>query len=127
MEAPDAAGSRPMPLPFDPDRCPFTAAWRVLGGKWKGVIWWRLSMGLVRFGDLRAAIPQVSQKMLTQQLRELERAGLVNRQVHPQVPPRVEYSLTERGRSLTPVMDALCVWGAQELARAAARAARQPE
>jgi DNA-binding HxlR family transcriptional regulator len=82
------------------------------------VIWRRLSNGIGRFGEVQRAIPQVTKKMLTQQLRELERDGVVHRRVYSEVPPRVEYSLTEYGRSLAPVMDAICGWGADHLRRA---------
>jgi DNA-binding HxlR family transcriptional regulator len=92
----------------------------VIGGKWKGVIWWRLSNGLGRFAELERAIPQVSRKMLVQQLREMERDGVVRREVFASVPPRVEYSLTEHGRSLAGVMDVICTWGAAHLAARAA-------
>jgi DNA-binding HxlR family transcriptional regulator len=102
---------------YDPDNCPFTATWRVIGGKWKGVIWWRLSGGVGRFGELQRAIPQVSRKMLTQHLREMESDGVVARSVYPQVPPRVEYSLTEYGRSLAPIIGAICEWGQGHLDR----------
>lgn len=100
---------------YDRERCPFTATVDVIGGKWKGVIWWRLSRGLGRFGEMQRAIPQITKKMLVQQLRELERDGIVHRQVFAEVPPRVEYSLTDYGRSLGPVIDAMCAWGARHL------------
>ena len=100
---------------YEPDRCPFTATWRIIGGKWKGIIWWRLSRGLCRFNELRRAIPQVSQKMLTQQLREMERDGIVQRTVFEEMPPRVEYSLSDHGRSLAKVVDVICEWGADHL------------
>ena len=102
---------------YDPDNCPFTATWRVIGGKWKGVIWWRLSNGLGRFGELQRAIPQVSRKMLTQHLREMEVDGVVARRVYPESPPRVEYSLTDYGLSLAPIIDAICQWGQTHLDR----------
>jgi len=89
----------------------------VIGGKWKGVLWWRLSNGLGRFGELHRAVPQISRKMLTQQLRELERDGVVERRDFAEVPPRVEYSLTDYGRSLTPVIEAICAWGGRHLER----------
>lgn len=106
--------------PYDPERCPFTATWNVLGGRWKGILWWRLSRGLGRFTDLRRSIPQVTKKVLTQQLRELERDGIVRREVFPEVPPRVEYSLTDYGRTLAPVIDAICRWGGRHLETRAA-------
>jgi len=106
---------------YDPDRCPFTATWSVIGGKWKGLLWWRLSNGLGRFGELQRAIPQITKKMLAQQLREMERDGIVRRQVFPEVPPRVEYSLTEYGASLGSVIDSICRWGVHHLQRSGLR------
>jgi len=107
-------------LPYDPERCPFTATWNVIGGKWKGLIWWRLERGLSRFGELQRSIPQVTKKMLAQQLRELERDGIVHRNVFAEVPARVEYSLTEHGRSLAPVIESICAWGGEHLQHKAA-------
>jgi DNA-binding HxlR family transcriptional regulator len=84
---------------------------RVLEGRWKLVILFQLFGGRVqRFSDLERAIPGVSQKMLIQQLRQLEADGVVTRIVHPQVPPKVEYHLTAWGQSLCPALDALLVW-----------------
>ena len=108
----------PNPYLYEPSKCPFTATWRVIGAKWKGIIWWRLSSGVGRFGELRRAIPQISKKMLTQQLREMERDGIVLRRVYDEVPQRVEYSLTEYGLTMKPLIDAICQWGAAHLARA---------
>ena len=93
-----------------PDRCPVTAALTVIGGKWKPVILFQLRDGALRFGALRRVVPGVTQKMLTQQLRELERDGIVCRLVHHQVPPKVEYGLTEWGQELCPALDALLTW-----------------
>lgn len=92
-------------------RCPAERTLDVIGGRWKVPILWHLLQGTLRFSELRRALPGVTQKMLTQQLRELERAGVVRRRVYPQVPPKVEYSLTDRGSSLKPVVDAMCKWG----------------
>ncbi len=87
---------------------------RVLEGRWKMVILFHLFIRpLLRFSELERSIPDVSQKMLIQQLRELEADGIVVRTVHPQVPPKVEYSLTEWGRELCPALDALLKWGAE--------------
>ena len=102
---------------YDPRRCPFTATWNVIGGKWKGIIWWRLSNGLGGFGELGRAIPQITKKMLSRQLRELERDGIVHREEFDETPPRVEYSLTGYGRTLAPVIEAICAWGADHLAQ----------
>ncbi len=104
---------------YEPSKCPFTATWRVIGAKWKGIIWWRLSNGIGRFGELQAAIPQITKKMLTQQLRAMERDGLVHRRVYAEVPQRVEYSLTPYGLTMKPVIDAICQWGASHLERTA--------
>ena len=84
----------------------------VLTGKWKLEILFLLGQRLHRFGELRRAIPGITQHMLTTTLRELERDGLVNRTVYPEVPPRVEYEMTSKGRRLTPVFDAILRWAA---------------
>lgn len=91
--------------------CPAEATLGVVGGRWKVPILWHLLDGTRRFSELRRALGNVTPKMLAQQLRELERDGVVARKVYPQVPPKVEYSLTERGRSLRPVVDSMCQWG----------------
>ncbi len=99
----------------NPNRCPVTASMQVLGGKWKTIILWAIGGGINRFGALQRAIPGITKKMLTQQLRELEDDGLVHRKVFPVVPPKVEYSVTERGESLQPVILALRDWGQQHV------------
>ncbi|MCQ8239634.1 helix-turn-helix transcriptional regulator [Acetobacteraceae bacterium KSS12] len=83
----------------------------LIDGKWKGVILSHLLEGTLRFSELRRRMPGVTQRMLTNQLRELEADGLIDRTIHAQVPPRVDYSLTERGHSLREVLDALRLWG----------------
>jgi DNA-binding HxlR family transcriptional regulator len=93
-------------------KCPAETTLDVIGGRWKVPIVWHLFRGTMRFSELRRALPGVTQKMLTQQLRELESDGIVVRKVYAQVPPKVEYSLTARGASLRPVVDAMCGWGA---------------
>lgn len=90
---------------------------KVLGGKWKLLILWNLKDCKRRFSQLKRLIPSISEKMLIQQLRELEKDGLVHRNVYPQVPPKVEYSFTDYGRSLEPVLKVLCDWGEQHLTR----------
>lgn len=88
-------------------------ALRLLEGRWKMVIIFHLfAKGVLRFSELERAIPAVSQKMLIQQLRELEQGGIVSRTVYPQVPPKVEYRLTEWGQALCPALDALLEWAA---------------
>jgi DNA-binding HxlR family transcriptional regulator len=89
------------------------AAFRILEGRWKMVIIFHLfARGTLRFSELEKAIPGVSQKMLIQQLRELERDGVVNRTVFPQVPPKVEYNLTKWGQAMCPALDSLLEWAA---------------
>ena len=92
--------------------CPVELSLQVVGGKWKLVILWQLGTnGTKRFSELKRIMANITQKMLTQQLRELEADGLVHRKVYAQVPPKVEYSLTEFGRTLMPVLESLCKWG----------------
>jgi len=95
---------------IDPHRCPVDQALEVLSGKWKPLILWRLHAGTLRFGELQRAVPGVTQRMLTLQLRELERDGLVERTVYAEVPPRVEYALTAPARKLMPVMEGMGEW-----------------
>jgi DNA-binding HxlR family transcriptional regulator len=103
--------------------CPVEAALDVIGGKWKVVILCWLKQGMHRFGELRRRLPGVSERMLTQQLRELERDGIVQRKVYPEVPPRVEYTLTPFGDTLRPLMDMLNRWGETHMKRIAERPA----
>jgi DNA-binding HxlR family transcriptional regulator len=91
--------------------CPVEAAIDVIGGKWKPLILWWLHQRTFRFAELRRMMPKITEKMLTQQLRELEADGIVRRRVYPTVPPKVEYSLTEYGRSLKRALRAICDWG----------------
>lgn len=91
--------------------CPVELTIDVVGGKWKPLILFYLLGGTKRFGALQRLLPQVTRRMLTQHLRELERDGVVYREVFRQVPPKVEYSLTELGRSLEPVLLAMLDWG----------------
>lgn len=86
-----------------------------LGGKWKTVILYRLMGGTMRFNELERSMGGITHKMLSQQLRELERDGLISRTVYPEVPPRVEYSLTELGQSLVPILNAMCFWAGERL------------
>lgn len=91
--------------------CPVETTLTLISSKWKVLIVRDLLAGTKRFGELRRSVGNVSQKVLTAQLREMEEDGLVDRKVYPEVPPRVEYSLTELGRSLEPVLSALWTWG----------------
>mgnify|MGYP001329990317 FL=1 len=83
----------------------------LIGGKWKSLIIWHLGENTLRFGELKRALPKITQKMLTQQLRELEQDGFVNRFIYTQVPPKVEYSLTDSGKTLLPVLETMYQWG----------------
>jgi len=99
--------------------CPVEGALQLIDGKWKGVILYHLMEKTMRFNELRRKLPNVTQRMLTNQLRELEADGLIHREVYAEVPPRVEYSLTDRGRTLQPVIAALKDWGDRYLLNAA--------
>jgi DNA-binding HxlR family transcriptional regulator len=91
--------------------CPMEAALDLIGGKWKGVILFRIAEQTRRFNELHRLVCKISARMLTKQLRELEADGLVSRTVYAEVPPRVEYALTPKGQSLTPVLKTLMDWG----------------
>jgi DNA-binding HxlR family transcriptional regulator len=91
--------------------CPVEATLDLIGNKWKILILRELFVGKRRFGELYKAIAGITQKMLTQQLREMERDGILNRKLFAEVPPRVEYSLTRYGRSLKPILNAMHHWG----------------
>ena len=94
------------------DNCPVEATLDLIGGKYKSLILWHLSDGKLRFSELRSRIKKATPKMLTQQLRELETQQLIHREVFPVIPPKVEYSLTETGKSLMPILVAMRDWGA---------------
>lgn len=96
-------------------QCPVEATIRLIGGKYKAVILWHLIDKTLRFGELRNLVPSATPKMLTQQLRELESDGLILRTVYPVVPPKVEYSLTDFGKSIIPILDVMCKWGTEYL------------
>ena len=91
--------------------CPVAATLHLIGGKYKALLLWHLSGRVLRFNQLRQLVPEATPKMLTQQLRELEQDGLINRKVYPVVPPKVEYSLTALGESLFPILKAMYEWG----------------
>ncbi|MFG3438905.1 winged helix-turn-helix transcriptional regulator [Nonomuraea sp. NPDC047897] len=97
--------------------CGLDAAIAVMGGKWKGLILFALQEGPLRFGELRRAVPGISERVLILQLREMEASGLVHREVHHQVPPKVEYSLTGFGQSLNTAIAPLGEWGEENMAR----------
>ncbi len=95
--------------------CPVEACLEVIGGKWKGVVLFHLLAGTKRFNELKRTMPKVTQRMLTRQLRELEADRIIERRVYPEVPPRVEYSLTELGRTLEPILRTLQTWGVEHV------------
>jgi DNA-binding HxlR family transcriptional regulator len=97
----------------EPIGCPVEITLALLGNKWKVLILREIFIGTKRFGELSRGVPGISQKMLTQQLRQMEKDNLVQRKVYAEVPPRVEYSLTGIGRSLSPILDAMHKWGAE--------------
>lgn len=103
------------PAPVRAFGCPVEATLNILGGKWKPLILFYLLEKTRRFGELKRLMPDVTQQMLTLQLRELERDGVVHREVYRQVPPKVEYSLTPLGRSLEPLLLMMLEWGVQYL------------
>ncbi|WUI03510.1 helix-turn-helix transcriptional regulator [Spirillospora sp. NBC_00431] len=112
--------------------CGLDAAIAVMGGKWKGLILFALQDGPLRFGELRRAVPGISERVLILQLREMEATGLLHREVYHQVPPKVEYSLTEFGHSLNTAMAPLGEWGERnieriEMAVAPAEGAAEPD
>lgn len=93
------------------------ATLEVIGGKWKCVILCHLTHGKKRTSELKRLMPNITQKMLTQQLRELEEDGVINRIIYQQIPPKVEYELSEYGRSLEGILNSLCNWGEQHITR----------
>lgn len=93
------------------EKCPVETALDVLAGKWKILILWYLRRDTLRFNELQKLLPRTTEKMLIQKLRELEKDNIVHRKVYPVVPPKVEYSLTEYGESLKPILKQLYLWG----------------
>lgn len=92
-------------------KCTMEVTLDLIGGKWKALILWHLAAKTLRFSELRKMVPQATQKMLTQQLRDLEEDGLIIRKVYAEVPPKVEYSLSDFGKSLIPLLQMMCKWG----------------
>ncbi len=97
---------------FDENSCPVTATMKVLGGKWKPILINAIYLTApARFGELKRSVKGITQSMLTQQLRELEDDGLISRKIYAEIPPRVEYTLTEFGLTLSPIMQSMAKWG----------------
>lgn len=94
-----------------PYKCSVATTLEIIGGKWKSLILWHLRQKTLRFSQLQRRLGNITQKMQTQQLRELERDGIIHREVYAEVPPRVEYSLTDLGRSVIPILEQMCSWG----------------
>ena len=98
-------------------RCEIEITLEIISGKWKSLILWNLgNHGVIRFNEFRRIIPEITQKMLTQQLRTLEEDGLINREIYNQVPPMVEYSLSEEGKELIPILERMDEWGKNHVA-----------
>lgn len=103
--------NKPRHTHYEFPACPVEATLELIGGKWKGIVLYYLLGGRLRFSELKRQVGDVTQRMLTKQLRELEASGLVNRIVYAEVPPRVEYELTREGKSLRPILASLKKWG----------------
>ena len=97
------------------DRCPVTYCLSVIGGKWKPVILFCIANGVDRFGAMQRAVPGITKQMLTKQLRELEADEIISRTVYAEVPPRVDYALTDKGHSVLPVIEEMKSWGQKQL------------
>ena len=97
----------------EPDSCGFAAAMQAIGGKWKTALLWQLHLRPYRFAELRRLLPGISEKVLTQQLRQMETDGLISRHAYEEVPPRVEYSIRPLGLSLNDAVTAMSAWGKQ--------------
>jgi DNA-binding HxlR family transcriptional regulator len=100
---------------FENNPCPVTATITLIGGRWKPIILYHLSDHTRRFGDIAARMPAISRKVLSEQLKELEENGLINRQQFKEIPPRVEYSLTDLGKSVKPLLIHMATWGQERL------------
>lgn len=95
------------------ESCPINFTMGIIGGKWKPIILHRIRIGVNRFGMLQRSIPLISKQMLTSQLRELEMDGLLDRKIYAEVPPRVEYFISEKGQSIFPLLEAIEKWGVE--------------
>lgn len=107
-----------------PELCPVETTARIVGGRWKAAVLEQLFQDTKRFSELKRAIPGITQRTLSQQLRELRRTGIVERTVYPDSPPRVVYAITPLGGSLRPLLDAMCRWGKSHSAAMAVRKLR---
>lgn len=107
--------SEPLTPDSEPASCPVTYCLSMIGGKWKPVIIFCIANGVDRFGAMQRAVPGITKQMLTKQLRELEADDLVSRTVFAEVPPRVDYALTEKGRSVLSIIDQMRTWGLSQM------------
>lgn len=94
-------------------KCPVEATLDLIGGKWKGIVLFHLMKEIKRFNELRRLVPDITQRMLTLQLRQLEKDGLIKRKIYKEIPPKVEYSLTKLGHTIIPILQLLEQWGTQ--------------
>jgi DNA-binding HxlR family transcriptional regulator len=115
MEPRTPAKTAAVPDPPVPTECPLTAALNAIGGKWNLICLYWLDSGTRRFNELRRLMPDISHKVLTETLRNLERYGLVNRTIYAEVPPRVEYGISCHGESVRPLIEAVRLWGREHL------------
>jgi len=97
------------------NNCPTRATLKVIGGKWKLLILHQIKEETRRFSEFLRLMPEITKQMLTKNLRELEKDGIINRKVYPVVPPKVEYSLTEKGKTLIPVLEIMAIWGEEQV------------
>ena len=107
--------------------CPVETTIRIIGGRWRAAVLDQIFRGEKRFSELKRVIPGISQRMLSQQLRELQSAGILDRTVHPDTPPRVVYSATPLGESLRPLLESMCHWGKSHSAAMAMKKLRASE
>jgi DNA-binding HxlR family transcriptional regulator len=98
-------------LVLSSESCPVTFTSLMIGGRWKPLIIYMISLGVNRFGEMQRTLPEISKTMLTQELRDLEKNGIINRKIFAEIPPRVEYSLTPWGEAALPIMQAMATWG----------------
>jgi DNA-binding HxlR family transcriptional regulator len=102
--------------PVDPLICPMSYTVSIVGGKWQWVILWLIrNEKMQRYGQIKKRLPTISDKILSQQLRALEREDLLHREEFPEIPPRVEYTLTKKGESLVPILEMMATWGAEHV------------
>ena len=106
----------PQEIDLNDNSCPVTYCIKKIGGKWKPIIIFMIRNGANRFGIMQRSIEGISKQMLTKQLRELEADGILERTIYAEIPPRVEYSITDYGESLMPIIDAMSVWGREQMA-----------